>query len=203
MLTLAPGAKDRLAGPSAQVIRLDTVLSCYPSMPRVSEDWQPKALMARAASSVSAVWTLMCQTGPRRKYAGKLTLIKEFPAGEGPGGPAYKFLPTTLEGAKLMGVNCKPRAWHDLLVGLPDLVATIPGLEVAVAGAELAERGANLFRGNEGQSAVLEKEGKAAQWDPVPLVRLGDAKKHLAMLKTKVPVVKKRRFEDDSESDSD
>ena len=64
----------------------------------------------------------------------------------------------------------KPRQWHDLMIPLHDLVATMSGLEVEAAGTCLAERGTNLFRGNLGQSAVLEAEGKAAQWDPCPLV---------------------------------
>ena len=42
--------------------------------------------------------------------------------------------------------------------------------KVEAAGTCLADRGTNLFRGNLGQSAVLENEGKAAQWDPCPLV---------------------------------
>ena len=56
------------------------------------------------------------------------------------------------------------------MIPLHDLVATMSGLEVEAAGTCLAERGTNLFRGNLGQSAVLETEGKAAQWDPCPLV---------------------------------
>ena len=209
-------------------------------------------MMSRAQSSVSANYTVMCQSGPRRKYQGKLTLIKvgiiidnhgqlscssspsisshhhhhhgftvlkEF--SEDGAGPAYKWLPTQVfinlvkipsllnfqvEDLKLAGVNVKPRQWHDLVIPLHDLVATMPGLEVEAAdicltehhyhplhyycllhldqltihhdtitkveaaGTCLADRGTNLFRGNLGQSAVLENEGKAAQWDPCPLV---------------------------------
>ena len=40
------------------------------------------------------------------------------------------------------------------------------------AGTCLRDRNTNLFRGNLGQSAILETEGKAAQWDPCPLVGL-------------------------------
>ena len=116
----------------------------------------------------------------------------------------------------------KPRQWHDLMIPLHDLVATMSGLEVDAAGTCLAERGTNLFRGNLGQSAVLETEGKAAQWDPCPLVislsilfppdfvllttqvRVGDARKHLAALKVEcanAPANKKKRWDYDSDSD--
>ena len=51
--------------------------------------------------------------------------------------------------------------------------------KVEAAGTCLAERGTNLFRGNLGQSAVLETEGKAAQWDPCPLVNCAKYSKTL------------------------
>jgi len=194
------GAK--LAKPNCQVVRLDTIISCYPTKPKVEDGWKASKMMSRAQSSVTANYTVMCQSGPRRKYQGKLTLIKEFP--EDGSGPAYKWLPTQVEDLKLAGVNVKPRQWHDLMIPLHDLVATMSGLEVEAAGTCLAERGTNLFRGNLGQSAVLETEGKAAQWDPCPLVRVGDARKHLAALKVEcanAPANKKKRWDYDSDSD--
>jgi len=84
------GAK--LAKPNCQVVRLDTVISCYPTKPKVEDGWKASKMMSRAQSSVTANYTLMCQSGPRRKYQGKLTLIKEF--AEDGSGPAYKWLPT-------------------------------------------------------------------------------------------------------------
>ena len=74
----------------------------------VEDGWKASKMMSRAQSSVTANYTVMCQSGPRRKYQGKLTLIKvhakfslilvlnllfkEFP--EDGTGPAYKWLPT-------------------------------------------------------------------------------------------------------------
>jgi hypothetical protein len=181
LASLVAGGGPSLSAASCPVVRLDTVLGCYPVKPAVSELWDPQAVKARAQPAAAASWVTMSRSGPRRKYAGKLTLIKEFPLTGG--GPAYKLLPAQLETTRLVGVNVKPGQWHDLLIPLPDLAASVAGLEVEAAGALLAGRGTNLFRGNRGQAGVLEEEGKAAAWDPVPLVRLADAKKHLAALR--------------------
>ena len=105
-----------------QVVRLDTIISCYPTKPKVQnywdkgsnlimkmvmktmgmismimlfipilimkimfmillfvkveDGWKASKMMSRAQSSVTANYTVMCQSGPRRKYQGKLTLIK-------------------------------------------------------------------------------------------------------------------------------
>merc|ERR1712083_685836 len=83
----------------------------------VEDGWKASKMMSRAQSSVSANYTVMCQSGPRRKYQGKLTLIKEF--SEDGAGPAYKWLPTQVEDLKLAGVNVKPRQWHDLVIPHP------------------------------------------------------------------------------------
>jgi len=194
---LGSGIAQKLTESSCQVVRLDTILNCYSSKPKTEDVWSSDALMSRAKSSPmsTAGWTVACKSGPRRKYSGKLTLIKEFPT-EG-SGPAYKAVPTQVEGTKLVGVNVKPRQWHDLMVPLADLVAAIPGLEVEEAGKLLAGKGTNLFRGNQGQAAVMDKEGKSAAWDPVPLIRVGDAKKHLAALKVEgaLPPNKRSKME--------
>ena len=42
----------------------------------VEDGWKASKMMSRAQSSVTANYTVMCQSGPRRKYQGKLTLIK-------------------------------------------------------------------------------------------------------------------------------
>ena len=43
---------------------------------KVEDGWKASKMMSRAQSSVTANYTVMCQSGPRRKYQGKLTLIK-------------------------------------------------------------------------------------------------------------------------------
>ena len=43
---------------------------------KVEDGWKASKMLSRAQSSVTANYTVMCQSGPRRKYQGKLTLIK-------------------------------------------------------------------------------------------------------------------------------
>ena len=43
---------------------------------KAEDGWKASKMMSRAQSSVTATYTVMCQSGPRRKYQGKLTLIK-------------------------------------------------------------------------------------------------------------------------------
>ena len=43
---------------------------------KVEDGWKASKMMSRAQSSVTANYTVMCQSGPRKKYQGKLTLIK-------------------------------------------------------------------------------------------------------------------------------
>ena len=198
------GAGARLEGSACPVVRLDTVLASYSAKPSVKERWKGEVLMKAAESAYSATWVVMCRSGPRSRYKGKMTQIKEFP--EDGEGPAYRQVDTSVEDLRLVGVNCRPRQWHDLLLPLHDIVAAVPGLDMDKAATVMADKGANVFQGNAGQAEVLEREGKAAMWDPVPLVRAGDARTALPALRVeadKAEAARKRKWMYDSDSDSD
>ena len=57
------------------VIRMVMVMMIRMTI-KVEDGWKASKMMSRAQSSVTANYTVMCQSGPRRKYQGKLTLIK-------------------------------------------------------------------------------------------------------------------------------
>ena len=57
------------------VIRMVMVMMIRMTI-KVEDGWKASKMLSRAQSSVTANYTVMCQSGPRRKYQGKLTLIK-------------------------------------------------------------------------------------------------------------------------------
>ena len=117
-------------------------------------------------------------------WLGKLTTIKDFHPDPLCSGEQYRLHRANIAGRlHLDSINTRPGSWAEMLVTLPDLTTALGGGQ----GLEEVRRllgglAISLYSPNPGQTVVLEREGKAGQICPVPLVRVGDLVKQLGGL---------------------